>query len=138
MPVRGALDRRAELDRVLTHEFVHALVAVLGSRTVPVWLNEGLATVFEPGGLNRATEVLASAGSQPALGDLHGSFAGLSGARARIAYALSAVAVDRMISLRGAPAVVLLLKDLARGVPFASAFHRRIALRYDEFERMVR
>ncbi len=138
VPVRGALDRRAELDRVLTHEFVHALVAVLGSRTVPVWLNEGLATVFEPGGLNRATEVLASATSQPALGDLHGSFAGLSGARARIAYALSAVAVDRMISLRGAPAVVLLLKDLARGVPFASAFHRRIALRYDEFERMVR
>ena len=82
MPVRGALDRRAELERVLTHEFVHALVAMLGSRTVPVWLNEGLATVFEPGGLNRATEVLASATSQPSLRDLHDSFAGLSGARA--------------------------------------------------------
>ena len=138
LPVRGALDRRGELERVLTHEFVHALVAALGGRTVPVWLNEGLATVFGPRGLNRASEVLASATSRPALRDLHDSFAGLSGARASVAYALSAVAVDRMISLRGAPAIVLLLKDLARGVPFASAFHRRIALRYDEFERMAR
>ena len=138
VPVRGALDRRRELERVLTHEFVHALVLALGGETVPVWLNEGLATVYEPGGLNRASSVLASVTSRPALHDLEGSFAGLSAERASVAYALSAVAVDRMISLRGTPAVVLLLKDLGRGVPFAPAFHRRIALRYDAFERMVR
>ena len=44
--------RRAdELDRVLSHEFVHAVVAMLGGRTVPAWVNEGLATVLEPAGV---------------------------------------------------------------------------------------
>ena len=51
LPVRGALERRDELQRVLTHEFVHALVANLGGRTVPMWLHEGLATALEQGGL---------------------------------------------------------------------------------------
>ena len=138
IPARGALDRRAELQRVLTHEFVHALVASLGGRTVPMWLHEGLATVFEPGGLDGASQVLARASSRPSLQDLHGSFSGLSGAGASIAYAQSAVAVDRMLDLRGAPAVVLLLKDLAKGVQFESAFHRRIGVWYDEFVRTAR
>ena len=138
LPVRGALERRDELQRVLTHEFVHALVANLGGRTVPMWLHEGLATALEQGGLDRASRVLESASSRPSLKDLHGSFGGLSGNHASLAYAQSAVAVDRMIDLRGASAVVLILKDLARGVPFESAFHRRIGVWYDEFVRTAR
>ena len=138
VPVRGALDRRDELQRVLTHEFVHALLAGLGGRTVPMWLHEGLATALEPGGLDRASQVLVAASSRPSLQDLHGSFAGLSGPNASVAYALSAVAVDRMIDLRGASAVVLVLEDLARGVQFESAFHRRIGVEYDECEWMAR
>ena len=50
LPVRGALERRDEIQRVLTHEFVHALVANLGGRTVPMWLHDGLATALEQGG----------------------------------------------------------------------------------------
>ena len=123
---------------MLTHEFVHALVANLGGRTVPMWLHEGLATALEQGGLDRASRVLESASSRPSLKDLHGSFGGLSGNHASVAYAQSAVAVDRMIDLRGASAVVLILKDLARGVPFESAFHRRIGVWYDEFVRTAR
>ena len=138
VPVRGALENRRELDRVLVHEFVHALVASLGGRAVPMWLNEGLATYFESGGLDRASKVLEVVTSRPSLGDLHGSFARLPGAHASVAYAMSAAAVDRLISMRGPSAVVLLLKDLAQGVSFSSAFHRRMALRYDEFERMAR
>ena len=64
--------------------------------------------------------------------------AGLPGVSASIAYAHSALAVDRMIGLRGASAVVLLLKDLAQGAAFDSAFHQRIAVRYDEFDRMAK
>ena len=137
VPVRGALDRPTALERVLTHEFVHALVAGLGGRTVPVWLNEGLATVFEPGGAAEATAALAGVASRPRLRDLHGSFAGLPAAVARIAYAHSAVAVERMIDLRGAPAVVILLRDLARGERFESAFRQRMSIPYEDFERMV-
>ena len=56
-----------------------------------------------------------------------------------IAYATSAVAVDRMMDLRGgASGLVILLQDLGRGVPFETAFHRRMGLWYDEFVQMAR
>jgi hypothetical protein len=122
---------------VLTHEFVHAVVAMLGGRNVPVWLNEGLATVFEPGGVEGAERVLARTSARPSLEALHGSFFRLSGSDVAAAYALSAVAVQRMIDLRGASAVVQLLQDLSRGAGFASAFQQRLAMRYEDFQLMV-
>jgi hypothetical protein len=42
-----------------------------------------------------------------------------------------------MIELRGAPAVVQLLQDLARGGEFAAAFQQRISMRYEDFQLMV-
>jgi len=47
VPMRGALEQTEELDRVLGHEFVHAVVFMLGGRNVPMWLNEGLAAHLE-------------------------------------------------------------------------------------------
>jgi tetratricopeptide (TPR) repeat protein len=137
VPIRGALEQIDKLDRVLAHEFVHAVVAMLGGRNVPVWVNEGLATVFEPGGTEDADAVLAPTSARPALQTLHSSFVALSAADARVAYAFSARAVRRMIELRGASAVVALLQDLRRGAQFSSAFHQRIAMRYDDFQAMV-
>ncbi|MGH9253053.1 MAG: tetratricopeptide repeat protein, partial [Vicinamibacterales bacterium] len=137
MPVRGALEQSEQLDRVLTHEFVHAVVAMLGGRNVPVWLNEGLASVFEPAGVENAERVLARTSGRPPLQQLHGSFFGLSAAQAAVAYAFSTFAVQRMIDLRGAPAVVQLLQDVARGGDFPAAFQQRIAMRYEDFQLMV-
>jgi tetratricopeptide (TPR) repeat protein len=137
MSIRGALDQRDELDRVLSHEFVHAVVTMVGGRTVPAWVNEGLATVLEPGGSQDAEAPLAQTGARPALSTLHGSFVGLSRHDAEIAYASSARAVRRLIEQRGAGAIVALLKDLARGASFASAFHQRIAMRYEDFSALV-
>jgi tetratricopeptide (TPR) repeat protein len=137
VPIRGALEQIDELDRVLAHELVHAMVAMLGGRNVPVWVNEGLATVFEPAGTDEAETVLSRTQARPPLQQLHGSFFALSGPDARVAYAFSARAVRRMIELRGTPAVVELLRDLARGAEFAPAFHLRIAMRYEDFQAMV-
>ena len=137
VPVRGALQQVDRLDRVLAHEFVHAVVAMLGGRNVPTWLNEGLARTFEPGGMESADQVLARASVRPPLRDLHDGFLKMSGAEASVAYALSARAVQRMIDLRGAPAVVQLLQDLARGGEFAAAFQQRISMRYEDFQLMV-
>ena len=47
VPLGRTLEQREELDRVLSHEYVHAVVAMLGGRTVPAWVNEGLATALE-------------------------------------------------------------------------------------------
>jgi tetratricopeptide (TPR) repeat protein len=133
VPLAGAHEQGDELDRVLSHEFVHAVVAMLGGRTVPAWLNEGLATVLEPTGADDAEATLARTDIRPGLTTLPRSFVGLSRRDAEIAYASAARAVRRLIELRGAPAVVALLQDLARGAPFASAFQRRIAMRYEDF-----
>jgi tetratricopeptide (TPR) repeat protein len=138
VPIRGALTQTEELDRVLSHEFVHAVVAMLGGRNVPVWLNEGLAVTFEPGGGDAAEKVLARAAvRRPPLQNLQGSFSSLSAADARVAYAFSAHAVRRMMDVRGPYAIIALLQDLSRGADFAGAFQQRMAMRYDDFQAMV-
>ena len=139
IPTKGALKNPGELERILVHEYVHALVAQLGGRRVPQWVNEGLATALEPGGLDRSRNVLSRVTSRPSLVDLHGGFGGFTGDTVGIAYATSAVAVNRMMYLRGgASGVVILLQDLGQGVEFETAFHRRMGLWYDEFVRMAR
>jgi len=137
VPIRGAFNQADELDRVLSHEFVHAVVAMLGGRNVPVWLNEGLAVTYEPGGSADAERVLQRVTSRPPLAKLHAGFMDLSAADARVAYALSAHAVQRMLDLRGPYAIIALLQDLARGADFASSFGLRMAMRYDEFQMLV-
>jgi tetratricopeptide (TPR) repeat protein len=138
VPVRGALQQTEQLDRVLTHEFVHAVVAMIGGPTVPVWMHEGLATALEPGGTEQSEAVLAAVSGRPPLQQLQGSFSGLNAAQARVAYAYSTYAVRRIIQLRGANAIVGLLRDLARGVEFNTAFGKHVEMRYEEFDAMIR
>jgi hypothetical protein len=104
---------------------------------VPVWLNEGLATLLEPGGREEAEEELARGGGRPALRQLHAGFSRLSADDARVAYAISTYAVQRMTELRSAAAVVMLLQDLARGGTFATAFHQHIGMSYEDFQVMI-
>jgi len=137
VPLSGALAQPEELDRVLSHEFVHAVVARLGGRTVPAWMNEGLATVLEPAGPGDAEATLERSDARPALSNLHRGFVDLSRRDAEVAYGSAARAVRRLIEQRGAPAVVALLEDLARGAEFASAFEQRIAMRYEDFAAVV-
>jgi tetratricopeptide (TPR) repeat protein len=137
MPLGGAREQPDELDRVLSHEFVHAVVTMVGGRTVPAWINEGLATVLEPAGSQDVEATLARTGVRPKLSKLHRSFVGLSIRDAEIAYASAARAVRRLIEQRGVAALVALLEDLARGAPFDGAFHQRIAMRYEDFAALV-
>jgi hypothetical protein len=122
---------------LLIHEVVHALVATLGGRTVPTWLNEGLATALEPGGIEDAETTLSQTDARPQLSRLHQSFIGLSAREAEVAYAYSALAVQRLIALRGTPTLVALLQDLGRGDQFALAFQQRFAMRYEDFIAMM-
>ncbi len=137
VPLGSTLAECDELDRVLSHEFVHAVVAMVGGRTVPAWVNEGLATVLEPAGSEDAEATLARVNSRPALSELHRSFVDLSRRDAEIAYASAARAVRRLIEQRGAAAIVALLKDLAQGAAFGSTFHQRFAMRYEDFVALV-
>ena len=132
LPVGPSLEEPEELDRVLSHELVHAIAAEIGGRNVPAWMSEGLATALEPAGSTDVEATLAASNARP-LSTLHRGFVDFSRPDAEVAYASAARAVRRLIEQRGVAAVVSLLQDLGRGAPFASAFEQRIAIRYEDF-----
>jgi tetratricopeptide (TPR) repeat protein len=138
VPVKGALDRADLLERVLTHEYVHALIASLaGLEGVPAWMDEGLAEALSPGGLPQSERLRAATKQRLALSSLQNGFGGLPVGQVPLAYAEAAVAARAMLDQRGPSAVVMLLRDLAGRVPFDTAFHQRIGIRYEEFQALV-
>ncbi len=132
VPTNGALDQPEELDRVVAHEFTHAVIRDVAPRGVPAWLNEGLASVLEQEDVDWAARVQAS-GASGTVASLPGSFTKLSGEDARKAYALSAVAAGRLLEVAGGAGVVNLLRDLGAGVDFETAFRQRIYMTFADF-----
>ncbi|HEX5108476.1 MAG TPA: tetratricopeptide repeat protein [Vicinamibacterales bacterium] len=134
LPVAGLSQGTDELRRILEHEFVHALVSSLTrAGTVPVWLNEGLATVLEPDGLEWANQLLAREPRRLPFARLDANFASLTPEQSAIAYAQSAVAVKKLLDMRGPSSLVQLLQSLGRGTEFHIAFQQAMFLRYDDF-----
>lgn len=134
VPVLGAMRDPGEFERVLAHEFTHALVKSLAPRGVPQWLNEGLAMQFEGTDLAPLVERARSAGSRHALSNLERPFTGMTASAASLAYAQSAAAVKRLLDTTGPAAIVGILTDLARGLPFPEAFSRQTNMTYEEFQ----
>lgn len=137
VPVQGALENPRELERVLSHEFTHALLRSLAARGVPLWLEEGLAVNFEGSDLSRPAEQVRAAATRLPLARLEQSFASLSAKDASLAYAQSAVAVRALLAQAGAPAIVSLLGDVGRGIPFPEAFERNMLMSYLEFQKSL-
>lgn len=134
VPMRGAHEQGEDLDRVLAHEFSHALIRSLATRNLPTWLNEGLASVLESDDLDWANRTVAEVGRMPSLQRLAAPFATLSGADAQLAYAASAVAARRLLDEAGGVAVANLLRDLGEGIDFEKAFLHRIQKSLADFE----
>jgi len=101
IPVLNALRSPGELDRVVTHEYVHAVVESAAPRGIPAWLNEGLATYFEPTDHAWLRQRLRTAPSAIPLSKLEESFAELSGDDALLAYAESWVAARVLVERLG-------------------------------------
>src|SRR5881409_217272 len=134
VPMRGALNDPRQLEKVLAHEFTHALVKSLASRGVPTWVDEGLAVVFEMGDLKWAERLARQAPSLIPLPRLHDGFLSLPVDQVQLAYAESALAVRMLIERGGIPSLTALLQDLAEGQEFTQAFERRVFLSYPEFQ----
>jgi len=134
VPMRGALEKHEELDRVLSHEFVHAVIKILAPRGVPTWLNEGLATALEAGDLGWAEADLQRVNGRVPLRALQRGFSRFTGAQAEVAYAASALAARRLLEEAGGAAIVNLLRDLGSGEDFESAFLHRIQQSFDDFQ----
>jgi tetratricopeptide (TPR) repeat protein len=119
VPVRGALDNPGELDRVVTHEFVHAVIHQAYPRT-PKWLNEGLATYLEPGDHTGLLRRLRGAGDMIPLAELNKAFSAAEGEKAAVAYA-QAYAATRFLSERLGDKLPVLIQYLNDGMPIDEA-----------------
>jgi len=134
VPMRGADEKGDDLDRVLAHEFTHALIRSLATRGLPTWLNEGLASVLESDDLSWATSRMEKVEKAPSLKALSSSFSRLGGADAQVAYAASAMAAKRLLDEAGGAAIASLLRDLGDGIEFEAAFLHRIQRSLSDFE----
>jgi tetratricopeptide (TPR) repeat protein len=90
-----------DLDRVVTHELVHAIVASAAPRRVPAWLNEGLATYLEGSDRGWTREVVRKAPAIVPLDALVEGFGGFDEDRALVAYAESSIAAEILCAQLG-------------------------------------
>jgi tetratricopeptide (TPR) repeat protein len=133
VPVGGRIDEKA-LRRVLAHELTHAIVHSVAPRGVPVWLDEGLAQLME----QRTPIAMPEDAVVPSLGSLEKSFARLSPAEARAAYATSVAAAQALLDRAGPMVLVNLLSYLGNGLPFDEAFERAALMSYAQFQQTWR
>lgn len=133
VPIGGQIESATELQRVLEHELVHAMVASAAGPAVPAWLNEGLATALEPRGPEWAASQLQESPVRVQLSQLARGFGGLSSDEARAAYAQSALAVKALLDQHGASKVMSLVQAVGRGVAFGEAFRQTVSTTLDEF-----
>jgi Peptidase MA superfamily len=101
LAVGGTLPAEA-LERVITHELVHAFVASAAPQSVPAWLNEGLATYLEGGSTGWTAGVLRQAPAPMPLESLAGGFSALDEPSAQLAYAESTIAAEILCAKLGA------------------------------------
>jgi tetratricopeptide (TPR) repeat protein len=134
VPMQGVGDKAEDLDRVLAHEFAHALIRSMATRGLPTWLNEGLASALESDSLDWANKGLSRASTIPSLAQLSPPFTKMSGADAQVAYATSALAAKRLLDEAGGPAVANLLRDLGAGLSIDDAFLHRIGKSLADFQ----
>jgi tetratricopeptide (TPR) repeat protein len=110
-----------ELERVATHELVHAFVAAAAPRRVPAWLNEGLASYLESANHAWAPAVIRQANASVPLESLIDGFSGLDARQAQVAYAESAIAAEILCDLLGTN-VGAFLKAVGNGATVDQAF----------------
>lgn len=129
MPAGPNQQLDAETQKALTHETVHACLAMLGQW--PSWLQEGMAQKLSGEVLNPVVAAklkeFGKAGQLPALGALSGAWGGLDSRNAAVAYAYALEAVDTLYESAQADGVRNLLRNPERLTAVTADLDRRLA-----------
>jgi tetratricopeptide (TPR) repeat protein len=135
VPVTDLKKDKREIERVLRHEIAHAFVHYAGGRSVPGWLNEGLAQWLESSDfVTRAQRVAAARkqfgdGPKIALSELGGSLADLKEEpRIQRAYQQSLLLVDRIEKEYGERLLFQMVQACAQGKRPEATFRDAIQL----------
>lgn len=129
LPVGPTMPRRAQLERLLTHEYAHAVIHRRARGRAPRWLHEGLAQALE-GRVADAT--LASSGLT--LGGLEALVTEADPRRAHAGYELALFVVGDLLDRGGMESMRALLARLAAGETIEDAAPRVYGWRLVELE----
>jgi tetratricopeptide (TPR) repeat protein len=134
LPAEAVMRDGAALDRVLRHEYTHALVHDRTRGLAPTWLSEGLAIACEGRETDRERRIVQSSDHLIPIHELHGSFLTLPRTEVPLAYAESAAAVEYFLRRHGAPAMRMLLARVGETRDFATALKVATGTTYSEFQ----
>lgn len=134
VPGRGILP--ANLRGAVMHEYVHHVIFLLSSGNCPVWLNEGLAQLFEYGSENLERFSVSDEQSQfSSLSELDLEFkSNPDRQQAAKLYRASLAAVARLVQEQGWQQVSLLLAVLASGESLGKAASEVLSLNHEQLE----
>jgi tetratricopeptide (TPR) repeat protein len=125
VPVKGIQGRHNILERILFHEYSHALIHSITSEC-PLWMNEGLAEYFSKKSPRKIGQVIP-------LRHLEKSFMALERRKVSDAYLESYSAVSDLIDQYGLYRMKKLLFAFSRTSNYNEAFSSTLSLSYDEF-----
>lgn len=133
IPAGGVTGRTGELEKIVFHEYTHAVVHRLSGGHAPAWLNEGLAQYEEGGRAEHDTAaLLKGAGNGNILRTLEGSFMGMDRDDAGMAYLISLSATSYVIREFGISSARRVLEGLAGGKTLDSAIRSALFISYDD------
>lgn len=137
LPAGGITAKTSVLEKVIFHEYTHAVVRELSKGRAPVWLNEGLAQ-YEEGqssaSFARSLSQLAKNGVIK-LKPFEGSFMSFRAEEAQIAYLLSLSATEYIIREFGLFQVRGVLERLGEGMGVDEALSTSLGVSYEDLER---
>lgn len=136
-PERSPAYPDSNFEDLVLHEVSHILTArAAGGRSVPRWLDEGLALfIGRPWQLedrSRLTWAMLWEKEQP-LAELEGRFNSDRGSASR-AYAISGAFVHDLVRKRGPDSAAAILSGVSLGLPFPDAFRRAIGASLEQAE----
>ena len=127
-----------ELTRRLVHEYVHVVVREVAGERVPWWLNEGLAETLSKDLNPNQTRTLSQAYAEGTVHDFHAleihQLKALEAEPLRIAYLQSHAAVSLLWHQYGNRRVLMMLNDIAEGMPPEESLMRHFRKNYDNLE----
>ncbi|MBI5892115.1 MAG: hypothetical protein HZB79_00390 [Deltaproteobacteria bacterium] len=137
LPVGGITQRTNLLEKVLFHEYTHAIVHRLSKGRAPTWLNEGIAQYEDGTRGSEYAEILASIADNKisvSLMAIEGSFMGLNAASVQVAYIASISAAEYIINEFGISAVRNIFERIGNGEPLSSAVSNSLHMSYADLQ----